>query len=760
MADVPTPEMLNFASESTNDKYVSSHLSQPRIRTASHSSIHVKRIKPNNVKSRNEDYAMAQLESAKLLVFDAVNLVFHGEPLRYGYSFYCQKVEAICKYKHAEPSRISGYLKQQIEGHFYSHVVPAIKDVLQGENILMAYLEVYNLYEMKLRDLGKIFLYLDRSYLLQHPHKKVILELGLDLFVDNLLAEPLVDRAKLISIYTANLKREFTQDTPLDLPLIGSFTKMLIKLNYSKKIRLNKAIIDLCVDLFTGLRQEWSKNYSTYIHNSLLKISSVMTFFKQSGQDKAFCEQLLIKLKWVCIFQDFNSIIQNCLSVMLQDGHERQLCKIYSFCELTNKEYGLDSMPIFVNKWGQIMTEQINGVITKEPGVSGNVVHQLVSIFHKYKSIVDQRFNGNEKFEFEIRHSFSRVLNSSRKINGLTINQLCKYSDNFLKSKKPDMAFSEFEANFMIIFKFLNNKSDFIINYKNQLSRRLLLGKNSNIEQEKSLVLSICQIVGENEDSIGLNVMFKDLSKSQMHYSNMKLDIPLEFNGLILEKKYWPEIPKPDNTIILPSSFLTTLAQFEEVYKKLDDKFKNHRLDWGNYNLHQLVIIGRFDSGNYELNVNLLQAIVIEMFKDNDQLTMEQLINLTNMDSKLLTRVIHSLSDKYKLLEQHDNFITINHQFTEKSKKLRIPLPRDKEYSVSSGKEEIIHKNRDSEIRGLIIRTIKIETTMNYNDLLTQTLEKIGEKGPVTVTDVKTNIEYLIDKEYMTRDNNKLVYIP
>ncbi|EGV63374.1 hypothetical protein CANTEDRAFT_94135 [Yamadazyma tenuis ATCC 10573] len=753
---------------------VPSHLSQSRARSSSANKVSFKRLKTHSSKYRNEEHSLKQLEFSKALVHEAIDLVFNSEPLKYGYSFYYQKVEAICKYKHAEQSKLAEHLKGKIEDHFFSVVKPKVFELVHSHNLdvkqfISDLLKVYEKWESKLRLLGKLFLYLDRSYLLQHPNKKVILELGLELYVDNLLADPIEEGIITIDRYTSYLSQCLRSEVQEDLALAEVFSRMLIKLNFSQKIKLDNKIISSCLNLAKDLREVWSQDYDDYVHKTLKKISKIITFFKECGQPKDFCEKLLIQLKWVTIFFDFNEVISHCLPYMLSSENGLQLSMIYNFCELTPKEYSIDSIPIFVLHWGKIVSQQVQQEIDKESDIStGSVIVNLVKVYEKYRTVVETKFKKNEKFEFEIRHSFSRSINASRKTNSLIISHLCKYSDTFFKTKKAGITYDEFEAHFMVIFKFLNNKTDFIVNYKNQLSRRLLLSRNSSIVLEKKLVDSITSIVGENDDSIGLNVMFKDLAKSQEKYSHLKGlgNDSIEFNGLILEKKHWPEVPKQDSSVILPPSLSMLIESFNNLYKSSDEKLKNHSLDWGCYNLHQLLISCHFNGGAYELNVNLLQAIVILLFNDKDTITMDELIQQSNLDVKLLRRIILSLSDKYKILIEDGDLIRFNHSFTDKSKKLKIPLPRDRDIGSSTsnipGDDKITTRNRDTEIRSVIVSIIKVDTKILFTDLINKAIETVSKKGPVSIQDIKSNIEFLITKEYITRDtdNVTLTYVP
>lgn len=817
MSDKPTPEILNFSLSSLSDSSnfdpkanaVPSHLSPARATRPEHSTrANVKRIKPNT-KHRNEEHSLKQLHVAKTLVEEAIDLVLDSGPLKYGYGFYYQKVESICKYKHAEQSRLADQLKQKIEHTFYYSIKPRIVSLVHNDSItvkqfIQLYLNIYQEWESKLRLLGKLFLYIDRNYLLPHPNKKVILELGLDLFITNLLADHIEEADLTIAKYNqflveyqSLLELSSHADSEADYKLLESITKTLIKLNFNNRIKLNPTVVTLVIEIFRHFKLHWFKHPESYIHNVLSKMSQIVTFYKECGQSKEFCETLLVKLKWEMIFINFNETIEKCLPHMLRStGGERQLRMIYKFCDRSFQEYAFDSISMLIYEWGKLIITEIVTAIQdfneSDQTGSKNIIPVLVKINDDFKAVVKQNFDNNERFEFEIRNSFNKALNNDKRKTGFIISQLCKYIETYFKTKKPSsVSFKQFEDSFLVVFKYLNNKNDFIIIYKRELSKRLLLSKNLQIDLEKKLAESMFKVIGETDDSMGLNIMFKDLKVSQEKFNGVelkqKLNSSIEFQPLILEQKHWPEIPKlnnsaitsmpasrnnstdqNDNGIVLPARFVELIERFSDIYKQLDEKYKNHRLDWDNYQLHQMIIIGHFDSGDYELQVNLLQAIIVDLFNDRQQLTVEEIIKATGMDLKLLKRLLHSLTEKYKILveDKSSQIISFNKGFSDKSKKLRLPVPktidRDANNTIDSDKK--ILKNRDLEIRSVVIRIIKTDTKMLFTDLINQTLMKISERGrgPINLADIKNNIEYLIQNEFISRDgdNKTLTYVP
>lgn len=459
---------------------------------------------------------------------------------------------------------------------------------------------------------------------------------------------------------------------------------------------------------------------------------------------------------------------------MVHDKNLKQFEIIYDYCGRSLDEYQLDAMSIFVYEWGQHIIHSIKEIIDSNKSNLKKIIPLLVESNLKYKSIAGDKFNKNELFEFEFRKSFTKSFNE-KKINTLIIFQLCKYCDSFFKNinKKSNkdesinLSFNEFQQHVLIIFKALNNKNDFISHYKKELSKRLLLGKSPSYSLERKLVESFLKLIGEGEETVGLQIMFKDLELSKEKYSLMTLDdSTVDFTALVLEQKHWPEMPKLDSDIILLPQLTTILDSFTALYHNSDEKLKNRTLDWSHYPLHQLTIKANFDNGEKELDVNLLQAIVILLFNDKNSYTYDEIFALSNISDKLLKKVLGSLSsDKYRILLKDNATYSFNSKFTDKATKIKITLSKDREISTGlfdSDATKALERNRSVEFRSALVRVMKSAKRISYLDLLTQTLPLVEKNGPCTIADLKSNLEYLIENEFVKRelDGQSLSYIP
>ncbi|EAZ63396.2 cullin, ubiquitin ligase activity [Scheffersomyces stipitis CBS 6054] len=740
-----------------------------------------KRIKPN-FEPPTKPQVLESLQVAKSAAEEVIDLVLEGKPLKRSYYTYYKDIESICRYKHAEKSKLASLVFEKLDNAY-----KVVKQKTTSRNIrdnisdsepykwTNAFLAIIQDWKDKLSRLSKLFAYLDRGYLLPHATKKTILEYGLGVYVEDILANMKEDSKNEISELV--LKRYLLQlrydQSVLHIYSESSeaFTRTLMRLNFNNDYSLHKNLSDDIAEHYRSISRKWH-NDPDYLDRVCSILKGEVDFFRDCGQSQEFLDTLYKSLKFVLIFYDHSEIFVEVLPGLLEsENGPRQLQTLYKFCEQSLNDFALDSMPMFRTQWGAYVEKKVMEVIetSKTAGSGSNVLSLLVDIFVKYDTLSNSYLD--EKFEFELRNYFKKGLND-RTNSSFIVYQLCKYCDSYFKgpSKKSSLpeTFEEFKKNVLIIFKAIENKRDFTEIYQKDLSKRLLVSRNTNFDHEKELADSLLEVIGESDESVGLQVMFKDLNQSKDVYSSLIESTGIEFNPLVLEKKYWPDIPKMDTDITLPSELQLLLDQFTAKYTSSGERFKSQKLDWSNYTLHQLSINAEFESGTKELVVNLLQAVVILVFNDVNSYTFVELQQLTGMEPKLLKRVLGSVSsEKYAILSRDGDIYSFNSKFTDKSSRIKIPLSKDKDSmkisaSVSeSDTNRIISRNRTDELKGAIVKVMKEFKQLSVTELLNKAIEGVEKRGPVTLTELKKNIDDLVDSEYLRRvDRETLAYIP
>lgn len=181
-------------------------------------------------------------------------------------------------------------------------------------------------------------------------------------------------------------------------------------------------------------------------------------------------------------------------------------------------------------------------------------------------------------------------------------------------------------------------------------------------------------------------------------------------------------------------------------------------------------LIGRFEDKSYELNVSAYQMVVLMLFNDTDKLSVRQIKSLSGIQPEYeLKRHILSLM-KVKLLLKNtkefdlvdDDLLKLNDKFKSRLLKLKVPLLNQKD-QIDIEKKEVLPKIEDDRrhlIEATIVRVMKARKKLEHNLLISEVMKVLAPIFQPTSLNIKQKIEGLIEKEYMTRDeDDRRVYI-
>lgn len=743
--------VLSFGDDSTSG--VLSHLSQGTET----------RKRPRNSFELPNDETLLEVRTR---CKKAIEHILANQKLPECYETYYRSVEVVCRARHAEQSQLADYISQEVTDHFHKNVKKRVELLVHEngtpEDTASGFLEVFNEWKRQLRTLSTLFLYLDRTYLMSHPARSTIIELGSGLFVGNLLVESAPTLKIIIDKYIVLLERNRVDKNLNDIT--SAFTTTLFWLNTNNRLSLHSKLITLIASQFTRLKAKWLTTPETYFQNALTCLTEEMAHFRAARAPKSFLRELLLRVKWILFFQDFRLILSKTISYVLQPQSKHQLQALYDFCRTSNSDYAFDSVPMFVFCWGEYIHKLVVSLIHDIPK-GENWIQPLVDLYNRLEATCKTLFLGDDDFEFELRNSFSKAFNE-RKTNMQILTHLSKFCDAYLresskraKKSAPPLTFDEFLQCVLLIFKLINNKDSFMVLYKRELSKRLLLSRSPNLDSEHSVVSSLLKLIGDSDMGREIDTMFSDISLSKLDHS---LTIEgVEFSALILTKLCWPEIPGSVSDVQLPTQFCTILDEFAAKYYLSNDKFKDRVLDWSLYTLHQVEIVAQFENGAKELNLNVLQAAIVLLFNERDSYTIEELIQQTNIDEKLIRRVLVSLTEKYPILVASGSTYRYNSDFKDKNTKLKIPFIREKEMaSMDQNSLRAIERNRNQEIRAAIVRTMKACKSATVPHLFDAVFKLVSPKGPISLDDFNTNLDFLVQSQYVLREATQIVYVP
>eukprot|EP01095_Lingulamoeba_sp_RSL-Kostka_P002786 TRINITY_DN13701_c0_g1_i1.p1 TRINITY_DN13701_c0_g1~~TRINITY_DN13701_c0_g1_i1.p1 ORF type:complete len:328 (-),score=103.99 TRINITY_DN13701_c0_g1_i1:96-1079(-) len=323
----------------------------------------------------------------------------------------------------------------------------------------------------------------------------------------------------------------------------------------------------------------------------------------------------------------------------------------------------------------------------------------------------------------------------------------------------------------MNIFRFINGKDVFEAFYKKDLAKRLLLGKSSSMDLEKTMITKIKQECGGSFTG-KLEGMFKDMSISKdimnSFRQNEKVmtrmkeicgDMELTVN--VLKTGIWPHYQPTE--IAIPKEIEQGLEIFKEFYL---NKHGGRRLIWQN-SMGQCVIKAIFPKGPKELQLSLFQGVVMLLYNEAAHLNYNQIKEATKINENELKVTLQSLAcGKARVLLKHpkgrevnetDEFY-FNKKFSKKLYRIKINSIQMQETQEEHEKTtKGIFIDRQYQIDAAIVRVMKARKSLSHTLLLSELYSQL--KFALKPVDMKKRIDSLIDREYLERDStNPQIY--
>lgn len=701
-----------------------------------------------------------------------VQRVLGGQPLQRSYSSIYKDVELVLMFKHSEQGRLADWILKSIDDHFDASEVNTFRGIFEREIddpyvLARAFLETERKWSEKVNLIRRLFLVLDRAYLFQHPKKKDILTHNCELFMSRLFrdefngnisafGETLIKLCEQTCYYPDRTKDVEFEKTARDLCF---FLKIM---NGNVNFSFDSLFQKLTIVNYTKLQHVWLEDEKSYLLNVMGALDTEHSFLTSIGFEPDFVMTTIRKLQWLLIFSDLTDVLYPSIPTLIEPENHQHWKSLLEVSTISQSYYGVDSMKAILHGWRKYVADEADMVITECKSSASPVIPQLVLLWNKLNDICFI-YDEPDQLTFEVRGSMSKVI-LQKQHNRFVLLQLSKFCETILKlSADNEEQFDKSLLDALVVFKLVSNKNEFLLIYERDVSRRFLLGRNFNLQAEKKLFTAIFNLLGDGSETTNLTNMFRDIETSVSRYSDIHLNASpsIQFNALVLEGNYWPEMPKQGANAIIPAILSEMLGEFTAKYVCESDKYKFHVLDWSNYTFHLLTIRVRFKSGTKELTLTLVQAIVLMLFEDQNVLDLEDIANKAQLEERLLNRVVSSLSsDRYPILHVNGSMISFNESFSDKSSKIRIPLGREKEVLTRDEATRKIARSRTSEIRAALVRVMKAESVLTYPELLGKTTEIL--KVPASVQDLKVQIDHLITAEFFKRgkEDNTLHYIP
>ncbi|KAL8770883.1 MAG: hypothetical protein Q9209_003534 [Squamulea sp. 1 TL-2023] len=741
----------------------------------------------------------SQLDTALSAILADEKLPHSNEELYRGVENLCRQGRAPQLYKSLREK-----CRQGIKTHFEKPLLSQASG-LDDVGMLSAVMEAWEIWNIRLRTIRSIYFFLDRSYLLNSPLLPSIEEMGTNEFRD-ILFLPQTFRSRILGgacelLAADRQNKHKTGDEDVLRKAIKMFHTLTVYTSSFEPDFLARS---------SSFFASWSDHkaeslgLAQYIEESISLIDSELSRCSSFGLDSTTQKTIENYLLDLLVDQEdrqkklLNS--EEVFRLFEEDKIEalRKLYTLLSWRESTNLSERLRA------PFEAYISEQGSQIVFDEAREQ-DMVPRLLQFKKKLDMIWKNCFSEHEGLGHSLREAFEAFINKSKRTsmawgtdNPKPGEMIAKYVDLILQGRLKaasvhaaaakgnnnedvDMDSEDEDAEItkqldqvLELFRFLHGKAVFEAFYKKALAKRLLLNRSASADAEKSMLTRLASECGAGFTH-NLEQMFKDveLAREETKSYNSMLDDRdsrpnIDLTVSVLSSAAWPSYP--DISMIIPRDVEQAATIFEQHYKL---KHRGRRLEWKHAQAHcQLKAV--LPKGIKEFVVSSLQAVVLLLFSsisNTDEVTYMQIQAATALDDIQLKRTLQSLAcGQYRVLKKTprgkevntDDTFSVNVNFSHPKYRIKINNIQAQE-TKEENKEthERVAADRHFETQAAIVRIMKGRKTITHADLVSEVIKATMSRGVLDPADIKSNIERLIDKEYMEReerDDGKNVY--
>uniref|UniRef100_A0A8B9HJK4 Cullin-4A n=1 Tax=Astyanax mexicanus TaxID=7994 RepID=A0A8B9HJK4_ASTMX len=680
---------------------------------------------------------------------EAVEAIQNSTSIKYNLEELYQAVENLCSHK------ISPKLYKQLRAVCEDHIKAQIDQFREYPFHVLFLKKIDKCWQDHCRQMimiRSIFLFLDRTYVLQNSMLPSIWDMGLELFRFYIISDLKV-QSKTIDGILLLIERERSGEA-IDRSLLRSLLSMLSDLQIYQD-SFEQRFLEETNRLYAaeGQRLMQEREVPEYLHHVNKRLEEeadrVITYLDQSTQ-----KPLIATVEKQLLGEHLTATLQKGLNHLLDENRIQDLSLLY---QLFSRVRG--GVQVLLQHWIEYI-KAFGSTIVINPEKDKTMVQELLDFKDKVDSIIDVCFMKNEKFVNAMKEAFETFIN---KRPNKPAELIAKYVDSKLRAGNKEATDEELEKmldKIMIIFRFIYGKDVFEAFYKKDLAKRLLVGKSASVDAEKSMLSKLKHECGAAFTS-KLEGMFKDMElskdimvqfKQYMQCQNIPGNIELTVN--ILTMGYWPTYVPME--VHLPPE----MVRLQEIFKTFYlGKHSGRKLQWQS-TLGHCVLKAEFKEGKKELQVSLFQTLVLLMFNEGEEFSLEEIKLATGIEDSELRRTLQSLAcgkarvltkiPKSKDVEDGDKF-SCNDDFKHKLFRIKINQIQMKEtVEEQASTTERVFQDRQYQIDAAIVRIMKMRKTLSHNLLVSEVYNQL--KFPVKPADLKKRIESLIDRDYMERD--------
>jgi len=385
-------------------------------------------------------------------------------------------------------------------------------------------------------------------------------------------------------------------------------------------------------------------------------------------------------------------------------------------------------------------------------------IRALLDLQDKARGLVKEQFREHPLFQTRFRDSFTDIVNireSGFKFSCIEV--IVAFVNSKLTSSKDaeDEVLRDCDR-IVDLFSHIFDKDAFAVIYKKSLAKRLMR-EDSSLDLERHIISKLKLLEGatftQNMEGMLNDLVQTSLEKGQDEYKKWaranglqvfknKLNSDLTTIKVLTNGK-WPEFPHVPE-LKYPPIIQAWQDQYKAFYLE-----KSKRLTF-QASAGSVSIAASFDSGNYELIVSPLQAVLLNVFNQlgsdgpASAVTLSVIRNAMGMPNdsdaiRIVKIALHSLAcgKEFEVLSkiprstkiELDDTFHVNLSFSSRGSKVRIPMASLETKSKESAEVEV-DAGRRFVVQAAAVRIMKTRRTCKHSDLVMEIVKHVKTFQP------------------------------
>lgn len=635
---------------------------------------------------------------------------------------------------------------------------------LNGEAMLKSIQHEYERHKKSFSIIREIFMHLDKSNAKQRQYKSVH-DLGLELWRKSVIRRPVI-MSRMMETILQMIENDRNGEIS-DTMLIRSISVMMIDLGAEVYVKdfetaflkatrnyYEKEAADLidrlsCPEYLIHAEKrlkEESDRVAAYLHpTSGPKLAEVV-----ESRIVAAHAQTLIDSSTGAIY-------------ILEHGDYENLNRMYKlFSRVTCIDVLKQAVSNHIKQLGVKIVDD-----SEKSADAISFVCSLLDLRKKCDEMLLQGLHGDKSFSQAVNNAFEYFVNK----NSRSPEYISLFMDGKLRKGSKGGTEEELEEsleNAIILFRYISEKDLFEKYYKQHLAKRLLNGKSSSDDLERSLLGKLKVECGYQFTS-KLENMFNDIRTSRetmIDFKNWQEERQRPSQGVdlsvqVLTTGAWPANGQ-QGACNLPRELDESCKQFKEFYQ---DAHSGRKLSWQT-GMGTAEIRATFGKKKHEISCSTHQMVVLMLLNDSDSLSFKDISSASGIPEAELGRVMQSMTlvkGKNVLKKipdtkeiNPDDVFTVNDSFTSKLYKIKIGTStavKENEMEQIETREKV-EEDRRPQIEAAIVRLMKSRKVLQHNDVITEVTRQLSYRFNPPPAAIKRRIESLIEREYIERDSS------